>query len=85
MIKFGICYYSKQIDNVKQVPENLISNFKSQMQRNTKTWNRVNLKFEALWINPLSTYRKKWSNTLKQFLGNCLSVFDRFVGLVLKN
>ena len=30
----------------------------------------------------------KWSNTLKQFVGkfptNCLSVFDRFVGLALK-
>ena len=30
----------------------------------------------------------KWSNTLKQFVGklptNCLSVFDHFVGLVLK-
>ena len=30
----------------------------------------------------------KWSNTLKQFVGNlpttCLSVFDHFVGLALK-
>ena len=30
----------------------------------------------------------KWSNTLKQFVGNlptnCLSVFDHFAGLVLK-
>ena len=39
-------------------------------------------------INPLSTKATKWSNTLKQFDGklptNCLSVFDHFVGLVLK-
>ena len=37
-------------------------------------------------INPLSTNPTKWSNTLKQFVGNlstnCLSVFDHFVGLV---
>ena len=39
-------------------------------------------------INPLSANITKWSNALKQFLGNlpmyCLSVFDHFVILVLK-
>ena len=39
-------------------------------------------------VNPLSTNSTKWSNTLKQFVGNlltnCLSVFDHFVGLALK-
>ena len=39
-------------------------------------------------ISPLSANITKWSNTLKQFFGklpaNCLSVFDHFVGLVLK-
>ena len=38
--------------------------------------------------NPLSANITKWSNTLTQFVGklptNCLSVFDNFVGLVLK-
>ena len=39
--------------------------------------------FSSLSANPT-----KWSNTLKQFVGNwpasCLSVFDQFVGLALK-
>ena len=39
-------------------------------------------------LNPLSANPTKWSNTLKQFVGNmptnCLSVFDHFVGLALK-
>ena len=39
-------------------------------------------------LNPLSVNFTKWSNTLKQFVGNlptnCLSVFDHFVGLALK-
>ena len=39
-------------------------------------------------FNPLSANFTKWSNTLKQFVGklltNFLSVFDHFVGLVLK-
>ena len=39
-------------------------------------------------VKPLSANPSKWSNTLKQFVGNlptnCLSVFDHFVGLVLK-
>ena len=37
---------------------------------------------------PLSANFTKWSNTLKQFVGNlptnCLSVSDHFVGLSLK-
>ena len=39
-------------------------------------------------FNPLSANPIKWSNTFKQFVGklptNCLSVFDHFVGLALK-
>ena len=39
-------------------------------------------------VNPLSPNPTKWSNTLKQFVGNlrtnCLSVFDHFVKLALK-
>ena len=39
-------------------------------------------------INPLSANPTKWSNILKQFVGNlptnCLSVFDHFVILTLK-
>ena len=39
-------------------------------------------------VNPLSASPTKWSNTLKQFVGNlptnCLSVFDHFVILALK-
>ena len=40
------------------------------------------------FLNPLSNNPTKWSNTLKQFVGklptNCLSLFDHFVGLELK-
>ena len=39
-------------------------------------------------IHPLNAKFKKWSNTLKQFVGklptNCLIVFDHFVGLAFK-
>ena len=39
-------------------------------------------------VNPLSANPTKWSNTLKQFVGNlptnCLSVFDHFLILALK-
>ena len=39
-------------------------------------------------LNPLRDNPTKWSNTLKQFVGNlptnCLSVFDHFVKLALK-
>ena len=44
--------------------------------------------FNALNINPLSANPTKWSNTLKQFVGNlptnCLGVFDHFVKLTLR-
>ena len=40
-------------------------------------------------VKPLSANPRKWSNTLKQFVGklptNCLSVFDHFWGLALKD
>ena len=39
-------------------------------------------------FNPLNANLTKWSNTLKQFVGNlatnCLSKFDHFVGLGIK-
>ena len=39
-------------------------------------------------VNPLSANPEKWSNTLKQFVGNlptnCLSMFDHFMNLALK-
>ena len=39
-------------------------------------------------FNPLSANPTKWSNTLKQFVGNlptdCLSVFDHFAKLALE-
>ena len=39
-------------------------------------------------LNRFSANFTKWSNTLKQFVGNlstyCKSVFDHFVGLALK-
>ena len=42
----------------------------------------------SISLNSFSVNPTKWSNTLKQFVGNlptnCLSVFDHFVGLALK-
>ena len=42
----------------------------------------------TLFFNPLIANFTKWSNTLKQFVGNlttnCLRVFDHSVGLALK-
>ena len=39
-------------------------------------------------MNPLNANPEKWSNTLKQIVGNlptiCLSVFDHFMNLALK-
>ena len=44
--------------------------------------------FFICYVNPLSANPEKWSNTLKQIVGNlptiCLSVFDHFMNLTLK-
>ena len=37
-----------------------------------------------LCFNPLSVNPTKWPNTLREFFGSSLSVFDHFVGLALK-
>ena len=46
------------------------------------------MKCENRDINPLSANLEKWSNTLKQIVGNlttiCLSVFDHFMNLALQ-
>ena len=49
------------------------------MQNKTLLW-------QDKQFNSLSAKPTKWLNTLKQFVlpTNCLSVFDHFVGLVLK-
>ena len=36
------------------------------------------------WVDSLSANPTKWSNTLQQFVGNSLSVFDHFVWLSLE-
>ena len=44
--------------------------------------------YQLTTINPLSANPEKWSNALKQIIGNlpttCLSVFDHFMNLALK-
>ena len=44
--------------------------------------------FDYFLFNPLNANPEKWSNTLKQIVGNlptiCLSVFDHFMNLALK-
>ena len=53
------------------------------------TWDRPRKFKICSRVNPLSIYPTKWSNTFKQFVSlqptSCLSVFDHFVGLVLKD
>ena len=53
---------------------------------NHESFNRLRCSYYL--HNPLSANPTKWSNTLKQFVGNlptnCLSVFDHFVILALK-
>ena len=54
--------------------------------KNLKGYGLFNLWKTA--FNPLSANPEKWSNTLKQIVGNlptiCLSVFDHFMNLALK-
>ena len=49
---------------------------------------KVKVKMVSLNDNPLSANPEKWSNTLKQTVGNlptiCLNVFDHFMNLSLK-
>ena len=52
------------------------------------SWERNGSKILWKFFNPLSAKPRKWSDTLKQFVGklptNCLSAFDHFLGLALK-
>ena len=56
-------------------------------------FNIMHERFRLYFLNLLRANSTKWSNTLKQFVGksrrivvkNCLSLFDHFVGLALKD
>ena len=56
-----------------------------QQTRNLRTRNE-SLKpcIKKAVVNPLSTNRTKWQTTSRLLTTNCLSLFGRFVGLVLK-
>ena len=56
----------------------------------TLSWKKMKsaISYSKSFLNPLSVHPTKWSNTLKQVVGNlptsCLSEFAHFVGLALK-
>ena len=74
--------------------EKVVKTFQGMMTRQLLTMSASqNLKSSQVWwhlsficinLNPLSANPTKWSNTCSLFPMNCLSVFDQFVGLVLK-
>ena len=57
----------------------------AEVEISSQSWHIIK---HAACLNPLSANPTKWSNSLKQFVGNfptnCLSVFDHFVILALK-
>ena len=61
--------------------------FNLKFRRNQPNTTKIKSKCSEIlefWVTyPLSANPTKWSNTLKQFVGNCLSVSDHFVKLVL--
>ena len=54
-------------------------------RKSTKLYKEI---LHYTFFNPLNANPEKWSNTLKQIVGNmptiCLSVFDHFMNLALK-
>ena len=52
------------------------------------TENKFSINWSSKTVNPLNANPEKWSNTLKQIVGNlptiCLNVFDHFMNLALK-
>ena len=57
-------------------------------ERERKIHSKMKTFCTGVSINPLNANPTKWSNTLKQLVGNlpanCLSVFDHLVNLVFK-
>ena len=74
-----VCKYSKQAANIRRYNE----------VNSVSTYNKIRIHWRCSGaFNPLSANFTKWSNTLKQFVGNLptnyLSVIGHFVGLTLK-
>ena len=75
MLIFHSSFFFSNIENVLRISSNL------------GEFDVLILDFD-FEVNPLRANATKWSNTLKQFVGNlptnCLSVFDHFGKLALK-
>ena len=58
------------------------------LQRKTKDQNLLKIFVSCIFFNPLKANPTKWSNILKQFVGNlptnCLSVFGHFAKSAIK-
>ena len=90
--EFGLCilchrFGSSVTDFSKQYPIE-VGQCKPRKIKSGKLKIKYVFFFVKIYIIPLSANPTKWSNTLKQSVGNlptnCLSVFDHFVGLALK-
>ena len=73
------------VPNIRQTCWN---NKKMTMTKSSKSLQVLFIHLQDLRLNPLSANPTKWSNTVKQFVGNlptnCLNVFDHFMKLALK-
>ena len=72
-MRYAIWYHLYNLKNVKNTHGGVL--------------NHIKMRIMSL-PNPLSANPTKWSNALKQFIGelptNCLSVVDHFLGLAIK-
>ena len=87
--RYGISFLSLSISDIPHLNK-LISFYiyRNNVQHNN-WWTKLEWSFFVFkFFNLLNANFTKWSNTLKQIVGNlptnCLSVFDHFVGLALK-
>ena len=82
-------WWSQKTKNKKKTKKKRKKKKRKEKETKSKYIKTKSKSYYTRWgINPLSANPTKWSNTLKQFVGNlpknCLSVFDHFVGLALK-
>ena len=77
---------------MKRLSQDLVTDSHTKTELRSSSYTIQSTKLAAMVslirFNPLNANPEKWSNTLKQIVGNlstiCLSVFDHFTNLALK-
>ena len=78
--------HQTKCENLSNLASTIYNELLEDVEQILQYWSRVTGQYSLIFIRsqPFKCQPKEWTNTLKQFVGFCLSVVEHFVRLALK-